>query len=81
VTITNNPIIQELGPRGPWLVDLLDGQGDRKVTWHQDHELCGDIFECACGTRYSWSKRLNLDEACKHIMLACLAALRIVDEI
>lgn len=22
-----NPIVQELGPAGPWLVDLLDGQG------------------------------------------------------
>lgn len=71
-----NPIIVEVGPRGPWLVDLLDGHGDRKVTWSQDHELRGDIFHCSCGALYSWSKGVDVGDACKHITLACIAALR-----
>jgi hypothetical protein len=75
------PVIQELGPTGPWLVDLLDGRGDQTVNWSQDHDLCGDIFACSCGARFSWSKGMDVGHACKHIALACLAALRIVDEI
>ena len=31
MTNRNNPIIQELAPSGPWLVDMLDGLGDRTV--------------------------------------------------
>lgn len=80
MTITNNPIIQELGPTGPWLVDMLDGLGDRTVKWSQDHELRGDIFSCSCGAKYSWSVGVDVGDACNHIALACLAALRIVDE-
>jgi hypothetical protein len=76
MTNRNNPIIQELAQSGPWLVDMLDGLGDRTVKWSRDHELCGDIFSCSCGALYSWSKGVNVGDACKHIALACLAALR-----
>jgi len=81
MTITNNPIIQELGPTGPWLVNLLDGWGGQTVNWSQDHDLCGDIFACSCGARFSWSKGVDVGDACQHIALACLAALRCADEI
>jgi hypothetical protein len=80
MTNRNNRIIQ-LAPTGPWLVDMLDGLGDRTVKWSQDHELCGDIFSCSCGALYSWSVVVDVGDACKHIALACLAALRCIDEI
>jgi hypothetical protein len=69
------PIVQELGPTGPWLVDTLDGQGDHKVTYHFDHTLLGDVFECDCGAQYSWTTNVDVGEACIHITAACITAL------
>ena len=69
------PIVQELGPTGPWLVDVLDGGGDHTVTYRFDQPSKGDIFECDCGAQYSWTTNVDVGEACIHITAACITAL------
>jgi hypothetical protein len=66
------PILTELEPPPchRWSIDLCDGTPIHEVTERINCSPPGDILSCSCGSIYSWSKDVALDDPCWHIVVA-----------
>jgi hypothetical protein len=71
------PVLTELEPPPChlWSVNCMDGTPVREVTMCTDHDCRGEIFECSCGRRWSWSKNCDVGQECVHIALVVMALL------
>jgi hypothetical protein len=70
---TSNP---EVYPRY-WTVRADAELPEHQVAMHIDHGLHAAIFQCSCGSKYSWSCGVEFDpQPCGHILPVCLALLQ-----